>query len=124
MNIRKNRRLVEEGPQLRPAPPSCNQRRTLFQLVDDVLLNFVELPLGHKASHIHGIVGSRAQLERACALGEAGQEWLENRLVDVDSLYGDANLSGAGKRTANGTIDGFVQIRIREHDHRVFPSEL
>ena len=55
--------------------------------------------------------------------GEAAQELVENRFLDVNPFDGNARLAAVGKRADNQSRCGIVQRHAFQHDHRILPAE-
>src|SRR5581483_7686594 len=66
----------------------------------------------------------RPQLERARSLGEALDEVVVERTLDVDALGADARLACVEERGEHRAVDRALEVRICEDDHRVLAAEL
>src|SRR5581483_2728023 len=66
----------------------------------------------------------RAELERARALGQTPEKLVVERPLDVDPLGAHARLPCVQERREERTLDGPIDIRIREDDERIPAAEL
>ena len=90
----------------------------------DMVGDRLELFRSRQGAHVRAVLERGAEAVGAGRLGEMGAEGLIEVLVDVDALDRDAQLPGRGERSAHGTFDGLLQIRIGGDDQGILSREL
>ncbi len=83
----------------------------------------LELPLPHQRAHVGAVGEGVAEPHRPRAGGEALQEGVGDRLVDVQPLDGDAELSGGGEAGAYGAGGGLFEVGVVQDQHGVLAAE-
>ncbi len=115
--------LVEVRADVRAGDPAGDQLRAPLDGVGDMRLDRLQLPLPHQRTHVGAVGQGGTEPHRLGAGGEALQEGVGDRLVDVEPLDGDAELAGRGEAGAYGTRRGLLDVGVLQHQHGVLAAE-
>lgn len=84
----------------------------------------LQLALTDERTHVGAVREGVAEPHGLRAGGEPLHEVVGDRLVDVQPLDGDAELSGGGEAGADGTGGGLLHVGVLEDQHGVLAAEL
>ena len=123
-DVGQQRRLVEQRADVGAGLAACDDGRALDLGVVDVGRDGLDLVLGDEAAHLDAefVVGSEAHV--AHPLTELLGELRGDRLLDVDTFDGDAELAGVGEAGPHGRVGHFPEVGTLGDDHRVLAAEL
>lgn len=111
------------GPMSGRATPPHDDLRALGDGLLDVPGDGLQLAFADQGAHVGAVGEGRTEPHRLRAGGEALHERVGDRLVDVQPLDGDAELTGRGEAAADGSRGRLLDVGVLQDQHRVLAAE-